>query len=397
MPAAPLAANERERLRDLWHYRVLDTLPDPSFDGLTRLASLIAEAPIALISLTDEQRQWFKSRVGLDVPEIPREWAPCAHVVATGQSIICEDMRLDPRFSDNPLVLGPPHLRFYAGLALLTPRGSVLGTLAVIDTKPRSLTSAQSAGLATLAQQIVDQLELRTAYRELSQLRQQEKEFEARLLRERAEEAQRLAAELHDGAGQDLVGISIIVGALANDARKKRSSLAVPLEEVRLLLARAIDLCRGAAQDTGGFAIQHSGLSGALEQFVRRLDSPGGPRVELEAMKIPPPCLSDSAAYHLLRIAQEAILNAYRHSGARSIQIHCGHDAGAVNITVADDGVGLPTEGSPRGMGQKIMEYRARTLKADLQFLPLPNGGLKVSCRLPCAVSMPCADRCPVD
>ena len=112
-------------------------------------------------------------------------------------------MRHDSRFADNPLVEGAPHLRFYAGMVLVTPRGTVLGTFAVIDTEPRNLSLFQQNSLALIARQIVDQLELRTAYRELAALRAQEQSFEARLWREKAEEAQRLAAELHDGVGQD--------------------------------------------------------------------------------------------------------------------------------------------------------------------------------------------------
>ena len=229
MPAAPLPPNEPARLKDLRNYEVLDTLPDPSFDGLTRLASQIAGTPIALISLTDENRQWFKSRVGLEVAEVPREWAPCAHCVATGESIVCDDMSADARFADNPLVTGDTHFRFYAGLALVTPRGSVLGTLAVIDTKPGRLTAAQVDALATLAKQIVSELELRTAYRDMTALRAREREFETRLLQERADEAKRLAAELHDGVGQELVGISIMLAAALNEARKGRSELIAPL------------------------------------------------------------------------------------------------------------------------------------------------------------------------
>ena len=388
MPAAPLPSDETARLRELHRYEVLDSLPDPSFDGLTRLASEIAGAPIGLISLTDENRQWFKSRVGVDVAEIPREWAPCAHVVASGESIVCADMSRDRRFSDNPLVLGPTHFRFYAGLALVTPRGSVLGTLAVIDTEPRSLATSQVEGLATIAKQIVSELELRTAYRDLAALRAREREFETRLLKERTDEAQRLAAELHDGVGQELVGISIMLAAAVNDARRRHSALAKPLEEVGQLLAHAIELARRAAQEHGGFAIRVAGLTGALEQYVRRVDGSTGPRVELSAPGIPHGCLDDSQAYHLLRIAQEAITNARRHSRARLVKVFCGYETGKVRLSVVDDGVGLATGGeSPPGIGRHVMEYRARAIGAELSVAPAASGGLAVSCEIPCCAA----------
>jgi signal transduction histidine kinase len=393
MPAAPLPPNEADRLRDLRNYQVLDTLPDPSFDGLTRLASQITGKPIALISLTDDNRQWFMSRVGVDVTEIPRDWAPCAHAVATGESIVCCDMSVDARFADNPLVSDPTHFRFYAGLALVTPSGSVLGTLAVIDTKPGSLTHAQIQALETLAQQVVHELELRMAYRHLAELRAREREFETRLLKERADEAQRLAAELHDGVGQELVGISIMLAAALNEARKRRSALAGPLEEVSLLLSRAIDLARRAAQEHGGFAVRAAGLAGALEQFVRRLHTPDGPRIELTASPIPVECLDDGTAYHLLRIAQEAIINARRHSRAQWIRIGCGHEPGLIKITVSDDGVGAPADvAGTGGIGRYVMAYRARAIGAELVVDSPPGGGHVVTCALRCRGGGACAD-----
>ena len=381
MPAAPLPLEESARLRDLQYYEVLDSLPDPSFDGLTRLASQIAGTPIALINLTDQNRQWFKSRVGIDVPAIPREWAPCAHVVATGSSIVCADMSVDARFADNPLVLGATHFRLYAGLALVTPRGSVLGTLAVIDTKPGALSSTQLEGLTTLAKQIVSELELRAAYRDLAALRVRERDFETRLLKERSDEAQRLAAELHDGVGQELVGISIMLAAALNEARKQQSALADPLEEINLLLSRAIDLARRAAQEHGGFAVRAAGLAGALEQFVRRLDGPDGPRIEFSASAIPGDCLDDGTAYHLLRIAQEAIMNARRHSHALAIKVSCLHLRGTIRVEVMDDGIGLSPEADANGgIGRHVMAYRARTIGAALSLAPVPSGGLAVTC-----------------
>jgi signal transduction histidine kinase len=393
MPAAPLPPDETARLRDLHHYEVLDTLPDPSFDGLTRLACQITGMPIGLISLTDRDRQWFKSRIGVDVAEIPREWAPCAHVVATGESIVCADMSADVRFADNPLVSGPTAFRFYAGLALVTPRGSVLGTLAVIDTRPGALAPAQLDALATLARQIVSELELRTAYRELAALRAREREFDQRLLKERIEEARLLASELHDGVGQELVGISILLSAALNEARKGRSELAEPLEEVSLLLSRAIDLARRAAQEHGGFAVEAAGLAGALEQFVRRASRPDGPRIELSTAAIPAECLDDGTAYHVLRIAQEAITNARRHSRGSLIQVRCGHAAGRVRITVSDDGVGLPADPSRQtGIGHAVMAYRAKAIGADLSLANAPAGGVTVTCELRCRGTGTCAD-----
>ena len=384
MPAARLPANEIERLRDLRRYEVLDTPPDPGLDALTNLAKQIAGTPIALISLTDETRQWFKSRVGLDVVEIPRDWAPCAHAVATGESIVCSDMRVDPRFADNPLV-GPPHLRFYGGMALVTPRGTVLGTLALIDTVPRVLAPSQRDALALIARQIVDQLELRTAYRDLAALRAQEQSFEARLWREKAEEAQRLAAELHDGVGQDLTGISMLVGAALQQARIDGSTLVESLTEVSRLLRATIETCRSAAQEHGGFLVRKEGLVGAVSRLVERLEHPGGPRFAVTKPATPIACLDELTAYHLFRVVGEAIVNAHRHSGAKTIDVRATHADGKVGFEIEDDGPGHTHNGaSGDGIGKSIMEYRAHAIGARLELGDRAGGGLRVRCELRC-------------
>ena len=294
-------------------------------------------------------------------------------------------MRVDPRFADNPLVKGPPHLRFYAGMALVTPRRTVLGTLAVIDTVARVITPFQRDALALIARQIVDQLELRMAYRELAALREQEQSFEARLWREKAEEAQRLAAELHDGVGQDLTGISMLVGAVLQEARDDGSALASSLAEVGRLLRETIDTCRNAAQEHGGFLVRKAGLVGAVARLVERLEHPGGAHFVVAQPATPIACLDELTAYHLFRVVGEAIVNAHRHSGAKTIGVRAVHADGRVAFEVEDDGTGHKHNGaSGDGIGKSIMEYRARAIGAELEFAEGASGGLRVRCELRC-------------
>lgn len=170
---APVPNNEAKRLKVLWQYEVLDTVPEELFDDLTELAARICEAPIALISLVDENRQWFKSKVGTSLRETSRDISFCAHAITQSDLFIVPDAARDPRFCRSPLVRSEPRIRFYAGAPLITPDGQALGTLCVIDKVPRQLRQDQQQALRILARHVVSQLELRRRSKELASARQE--------------------------------------------------------------------------------------------------------------------------------------------------------------------------------------------------------------------------------
>jgi diguanylate cyclase (GGDEF)-like protein len=168
MRSARLPENERERLRELERYRILDTLPEQAYEDLVKIAAGICGTPMALVSLIDHERQWFKARTGIDAPETPRDIAFCAHAINQPDELfIVQDARVDERFSDNPLVTEDPNIRFYAGAPLVTPSGYALGTLCVIDREPRELEPFQIEAMRGLSRQVVALFELRRAHREL--------------------------------------------------------------------------------------------------------------------------------------------------------------------------------------------------------------------------------------
>ncbi len=164
--AAPIPFNEGQRLAELLDFEILDTLPDPDLDSLVALASSLLDVPIALISLVDHDRQWFKAKLGLEACETGRQSAFCAHAILEDEPLLVENALSDPRFANNPLVLGPPHIRSYFGFPLVVGPELRLGTLCAIDVRPRTITDQQIAQTKALAKLVVNQMKMMRAARD---------------------------------------------------------------------------------------------------------------------------------------------------------------------------------------------------------------------------------------
>ena len=247
---APLPEDEDLRLATLREYEILDTPPEAAFDGLTQLAAHICQTPMAVVSLIDEGRQWFKSQVGMPVSETPRDIAFCAHAILHKDQVMeVFDASLDERFADNPSVTSGPNIRFYAGAPLVARGNQPLGTLCVIDRVPRQLTAAQVEALQTLSRNVVAQLELR---------------MQAKQLAAELEEKARITEQLREQNAQ-LLHSEQETGRLLELAEKSRNALLSVLEDEQRLgheLRRWADAFENCAQ---GILI---GLPGSLGIFA---------------------------------------------------------------------------------------------------------------------------------
>jgi GAF domain-containing protein len=165
---APFPSNESRRLAALRRYKILDTSNEQAYDDITTLAAYVCKVPIAMISLVDENRQWFKSHTGVGVTETPRDIAFCSHAILNTEPLVIKDATHDARFADNRLVTESPNIRFYAGFPIVTPEGDAVGTLCAIDRGPRDLTVEQVRAMEALSRQVMCLLELRRASAELA-------------------------------------------------------------------------------------------------------------------------------------------------------------------------------------------------------------------------------------
>ena len=167
---APIPGNETQRLAALREYQILDTTTEQTYDDITALAAYLCKVPIAMISLVDESRQWFKSKLGLNERETPRDVAFCAHAILQSEPLIVRDALKDSRFADSALVTRAPYIRFYAGFPLASPEGFALGTLCAIDRKPRQLSAEQKQAMQSLSRQVMALLELRRVSTRLAEV-----------------------------------------------------------------------------------------------------------------------------------------------------------------------------------------------------------------------------------
>ena len=267
IPRVAIPESEKERLEALKGYNILDTLPEKQFDDITRLASIICEVPISLISLLDEGRQWFKSHHGLDVNETPREMSFCQYAILDDQIFEVEDSLSDQRFCDNPLVTSDPFIRFYAGAPLKSPEGFNIGTLCVIDRTPRKLTDNQREALEILANEVVINLELR---RERIQIEQERRvAFESNALLNAFLDNSPSFISLRNTDGEYLIANK---ATLENIKRTKDEVIGFRLDEIfgeaiaKQVMADDREVIASGKGETKEYIVEQNG---ATEHYIR--------------------------------------------------------------------------------------------------------------------------------
>jgi two-component sensor histidine kinase len=335
-----------ERLAALRSYGILDTPPEPEFDNVVRLAAQVCRTPVALITLVDEHRQWFKAEIGLGLRETPLEASICATAILQPGLFVVLDATQDSRFHCNPLVTGGPKLRFYAGMLLQAPSGLPLGTVCVLDRVSRGLAEEQAFALRALAQQVMAQLELRRAVVERD---------EALAANRRAEQRQALLVrELHHRVGNTLATVQALLGSTARASRSMQvfyrafSARIASLGKTHTLLT----------DDHRQLASLHEMLQHELRLF---LDG----RRERVILNGPPVDLSADLAIPVGMALHELTTNAIRH-GALSVpegrveiawDLFGAGDARRLHLEWREGGGPPVAEPQHRGFGSALLEH----------------------------------------
>ncbi|WP_295046759.1 histidine kinase dimerization/phosphoacceptor domain -containing protein [uncultured Paracoccus sp.] len=336
---------QAERLKELHDLDVLDTDRERDFDDVVTLAADLCEAPISVINLIDADRQWFKAEVGLGVRETPLDTSLCAHAILERDFVEIPDMLLDARMQDNPLVKGGQGLRFYAGALLMTDQGLPIGTLCILDTKPRRLTDLQRRALGVLARQVMAQMKLRQSLRQAEAMRQ----------------------EADHRVKNSLQAVASLIGV---QARRADPAVRAALDQVSRQIRSVATLHAMLNQHQGVEAV-------ALRPYAEGIGAilgdslPANLTVTVEAA---PVMVTPAQAAAIGTIMNEFASNAAKHAfpDARTGQVRFSikpQDDTTLRFVCADDGIGFDWDGVDRNasLGLRVMMATAESLGGTLQ------------------------------
>jgi two-component sensor histidine kinase len=342
--------DEPARISALHTYRILDTPRESDFDDIVQLASQICDAPISVINLIDAERQWFKAEVGLGVRETPLDSSLCAHAILVEDFLMIPDTLLDQRMRDNPLCIADEGIRFYAGALLKNPAGLPLGTLCILDTRPRELTALQEEALRVLARQVTKQLDLRVALHHQDVLRR----------------------EADHRIKNSLSLVTSLIGLQARAAEADETKAALAVVRTRIGTVAALHEALGTAAD--GAEVD---LDLYLNSIADMLRAALPPNVMLET-EIAPCRIAPTRAANLAMILNEWATNALKHAfpGGKPGRVRIlGERIGPeYRVTVSDNGVGGTRLARNGGLGMGLIAAAAAQLSATQVQLAQESG-----------------------
>jgi len=365
---AALHSAETQRIAALRSYQILDTPREEEFDDIVRVVSAICETPISVINLIDQGRQWFKAEIGLGVRETPLSASICAHAILQPGLLVVPDTLVDRRFADNPLVTGVPHLRFYAGALLQTSDGLPLGTICILDYKPRHLSDNQKDLLRLMASQIMKLFELR---------RQNAEEHTAR------KQAETLATEnailAREGDHRVMNSLNLVSAVLALQSRASSNS------EVRVQIADAQRRVQAIAtvhqQLHLAGSLEFIKIEGFLKSLCESLKQAAPACIDGIDSRLDPAEIRSDEASTLGLITAELLANCFKHAYPNDahgrVSVEFSGDELRWRLTITDNGVGLPTgfdPGQGKGVGMRVITTLVRRLSAELTFKSSAEG-----------------------
>jgi signal transduction histidine kinase len=327
------AANEGARLDVLHSYQILDTATEDDFDHITSLAALVCDAPIALISLVDEHRLWFKSAYGIQVRDIPRRSAFCSHAILQPDlPLIIEDARNDPRVNDCNLVVGEPFVRFYAGFPLIVDEGHVIGTLCILDRESRILTSSQMESLRHLGRQVIRLLELRKAYFRLNGVERMRSDLSNMIVHD-------LRSPLIAASMYLISFLRDSAGLVSEELREDVSRTKDILGKLSEMICSILDVARLEEEKMPIERIPSDVLSIA-RAAIERVKGPDA-KVSLSGDGSTRAACDPSL---ITRVIGNLVSNAMRYSRGSGVEVHVANSAEHAMVTVTDHGPGIPAE-----------------------------------------------------
>lgn len=365
MKIAELPRMEELRLADLAMYDLLDTAPEKEFDELRELAAQICNCPVSSITLIDKDRQWFKSKQNIDETETPRDVAFCAHAILDKKVMVVEDATKDIRFFDNPFVTAGMNIRFYAGAPIVSPTGHNLGTICVIDKRPRVLTKEQERALTILSNQVTKLLELRL---KSNLIEKRAKELVAinelsatAFVKQKDAEGLVVAKELHENIAQDLATVSLFLNMLNHNTESEENFA----EKAREALHKSINTIKDISYSFSPSTLESSDLQQLLENMVDACGVPSVPvhlNVKGNAKAVP-----FEQSVSCARIAEAWLKVLYKQSGLSFITIDV-QIANDIQMVISDDAVSRSFEEKEKELFMHSLYYRVLAMNGRVHF-----------------------------